>query len=138
MLAAEESRGYLAGGDAGIMFFSAGWKGPAFLVTTNFDVIKRYNNSDVYALAVGHLGDRIRGGGPIRAAWPAGDRQLTRDERIALQRKLAALGYKVHDFEGHIDFDLRDAIREVQAKLGMVPDGNPTAELLQRLGELAP
>ena len=51
-----------------------------------------------------------------------------------MQKKLAALGYKVNDFEGHIDFDLRDNIRAEQKKLGMLPDGNPTAALLERLG----
>jgi lytic murein transglycosylase len=128
----------LAGEAGGIMFFPSGAAGPAFLVTENFVVIKRYNNSDVYALAVAELADRVRGMGPIRAAWPANDRQLTREERIALQRRLAELGYKVKEFEGHIDFDLRDAIRDVQAKLGMVPDGSPTPGLLARLAELKP
>ena len=51
-----------------------------------------------------------------------------------LQKKLAALGYKVLDFEGHIDFDLRDNIRAEQVKLGMLPDGNPTAAFLEQLG----
>lgn len=119
-----------------IMYFPSGASGPAFLVTANFVVIKTYNNSDVYALAVSHLGDRIRGGGPIRAAWPVNDLQLSRLQRIALQKKLAGLGYKVDDFEAHIDFDLRDSIRDVQGKLGMVPDGNPTPELLRRLDAL--
>lgn len=126
-----------AAGDA-IMYFPTGAAGPAFLVTRNFNVIKTYNNSDVYALAVSHLGDRIRGAGPIRAAWPKHDIQLSRDQRIMLQRKLAALGYPVHDFEAHIDFDLRDAIRDVQKKLGMLPDGHPTPELLRRLDQLKP
>jgi membrane-bound lytic murein transglycosylase B len=118
----------------GILFFPSGAAGPAFLITQNFVVIKRYNDSDIYALAALHLGDRIHGGGPVRAAWPADDRQLTRDERIALQRKLAALGYSVRDFEGRVDFDLRDAIRELQAMHGMRPDGHPTEVLLERLG----
>jgi len=122
-------------GDA-ILFFPSGASGPAFLVTANFDVIKTYNNSDVYALAVGRLADRIAGGGPMVAAWPGNDVQLSRDERTALQRKLAALGYKVNDFQAHIDFDLRDSIRDAQTKLGMVPDGNPTPELLHRLDVL--
>jgi hypothetical protein len=43
----------------------------------------------------------------------------------------------VNDFEGHIDFDLRDNIRAEQKKLGMLPDGNPNAVLLERLGETA-
>ena len=92
-------------------------------------MLKEYNNSDAYAIAVGHLADRMQGGAPIKAAWPADDRPLSRDARIALQKKLAALGYKVNDFEGHVDFDLRDNIRAEQKKFGMVPDGNPTRGL---------
>ncbi len=118
----------------GILFFPAGHKGPAFIVTDNFPVLKEYNNSDAYAVAVGHLADRLHGGKPIQAKWPPDDRQLSRDARIALQKKLSALGYKVSDFEGHIDFDLRDNIRVEQKKFGMVPDGNPTTALLSKLG----
>ncbi len=122
-----------ATGDA-ILFFPSGAAGPAFLASGNFVAIKRYNNSDAYALAVGHLADRMRGLGAIRAAWPRDDRQLSRAERIALQKKLAELGYPVQDFAGRIDFDLRDAIRDVQVKFAMLPDGHPTAALLDRLG----
>ncbi len=118
----------------GYLLFPSGASGPAFLATGNFAVIKRYNNSDVYALAVGHLADRIRGGGPFRAVWPKEDAQLSRDARMALQRKMAALGYKIGDFAGRLDFDQRDAIRDLQIKFGMVPDGHPTAALLERLG----
>jgi lytic murein transglycosylase len=118
----------------GILFFPSGARGPAFIVTENFDVLKEYNNSDAYAIAVGHLADRMQGGAPIMAKWPSDDRPLPRDARIALQKKLAELGYKVNEFEGHIDFDLRDNIRAEQKKFGMVPDGNPTPALLERLG----
>ena len=122
----------------GILFFPSGANGPAFLATENYAVLKEYNNSDPYAIAVGHLADRINGAQPIKAAWPADDRPLSRDARIALQKKLSELGYKVLDFEGHIDFDLRDNIRAEQAKLGMLPDGNPTAALLEKLGVRLP
>jgi membrane-bound lytic murein transglycosylase B len=118
----------------GILFFPAGIKGPAFVVTPNFEVLKEYNNSDAYAIAVGHLADRIAGGPPIQAKWPADDKQLSRDARVALQKKLASLGYRVNEFEAHIDFDLRDNIRAEQKKFGMLPDGTPTRELLDRLG----
>jgi membrane-bound lytic murein transglycosylase B len=118
----------------GFLLFPSGAAGPAFLVTGNFNVIKLYNNSDVYALAVGHLADRMHGGAPFRAAWPKDDPQLSRDARMALQHKLAELGYPVHDFAGRLDFDQRDAIRELQAKFGMVPDGQPTPALMARLG----
>lgn len=122
----------------GILFFPAGAAGPAFLVTDNYAVLKEYNNSDAYAVAVGYLADRINGGAPIKAAWPADDRPLSRDARIALQKKLSALGYKVTDFEGHVDFDLRDNIRAEQKKFGQVPDGNPTAMFLEKLGVKKP
>jgi membrane-bound lytic murein transglycosylase B len=128
-----DATGFPASGDA-ILFFPSGASGPAFLVTENFIVIKRYNNSDAYALAAGYLADRLRGAGSFRAAWPKDDRQLTLPERIGLQRKLAELGYKVNDFQGRIDFELRDVIREVQTKFGMLPDGNPTVPLLDALG----
>lgn len=122
----------------GILFFPAGAKGPAFLVTENFNVLKAYNNSDAYAIAVGHLADRMNGGAPIKAAWPSDDRPLPREARVALQRKLAALGYTVKEFEGRIDFDLRDNIRTEQRKHGMVPDGNPTLAFLEKIGVRLP
>jgi lytic murein transglycosylase len=126
--------GALPNAGEAFLLFPSGAGGPAFLVTANFNVVKLYNNSDVYALAAGHLADRIGGGAPFRAAWPKDDPQLSRDARIALQRKLASLGYAVKDFAGRLDFDQRDAIRDLQVKAGMVPDGHPTPALLARLG----
>jgi len=124
-------------GDA-ILFFPSGASGPAFLVTANFEVIKQFNNSDAYALAVGELSDRLRGLPPIRARFPADDFQPSRGERMALQRRLAQLGFKVTDFDGHIDFVLRDDIRQMQRRFGMIADGYPSRALLARLGIAAP
>ncbi|HLH92773.1 MAG TPA: lytic murein transglycosylase [Xanthobacteraceae bacterium] len=118
----------------GFLLFPSGAAGPAFLVTANFNVIKTYNNSDVYALSVGHLADRMHGGPPFRAVWPRDDPQLSRDARMTLQHKLAELGYPVHDFAGRLDFAQRDMIRELQVKLGLVSDGQPTPALMRRLG----
>jgi membrane-bound lytic murein transglycosylase B len=124
-------------GDA-ILFFPSGAPGPAFLVTQNFVVLKTYNNSDAYALAVAHLADRLRGGGPFRSAWPINDFQPSRAARIALQKKLASLGYKVTDFDGHFDFDLRDDIRKLQLSYRMTPDGHPSRAFFERLGLRGP
>ena len=55
---------------AASVFLPGGAGGPAFLITGNFDVIRGYNTSDSYALAVGHLADRLAGGPPLRAPWP--------------------------------------------------------------------
>jgi len=123
----------MAEGNA-ILFFPSGAAGPAFLVGENFEVIKRYNISDVFALAATQIADRAQGRAGVRAAWPANDPQLTRPERIALQKRMKELGHPVNDFDGRIDFDLRDEIRLEQAKHGMVPDGHPTRELMERIG----
>ena len=53
---------------------------------------------------------------------------------MALQRRLKELGHPVSDFEGRIDFDLRDVIRLEQEKHGMLPDGQPTLALLEKIG----
>jgi membrane-bound lytic murein transglycosylase B len=117
-----------------ILFFPSGASGPAFLVTDNFVVLKRFNNSDAYALAAGTLSDLLRGLPAIRAHWPADDFQPSRDERIALQHRLADLGYKIAEFEGHFDFDLRDAVRAEQQRFGMIADGYPSRAFLSRIG----
>lgn len=117
----------------GILFFPSGIRGPAFLVTENFNVLKTYNTSDVYALAIGHLADRLRGGAPVVARWPEDDLQLSREARQRMQKRIAELGYRVSNFEGLIDFELRDAIRDIQGKAGQVPDGYPGPVFLQTL-----
>jgi membrane-bound lytic murein transglycosylase B len=123
---------------AGILFLPSGVWGPAFLVTENFVVLKRYNNSDAYALAVAQLANRLRGLPPPSKAWPTDDFQPSRDERVALQHKLAELGYKVADFNGHFDFELRDAVRDLQRRFGMIADGHPSRVFLTRLGMETP
>ncbi len=124
--------------DEAILFFPSGAGGPAFLVTQNFTVIKQYNNSDAYALAVGLFSDRLRGFAPLRTPWPANDFQPSRGQRVVLQRRLAALGFKVDDLNGHIDFALRDAIRQMQHRFGMAADGYPGRLFLQRVGVTGP
>jgi lytic murein transglycosylase len=128
-----DGKPYPGNGD-GILFFPAGLPGPAFIVTSNFDVIKDYNDSDVYALAIGHLSDLMQGGGPIKTPWPAQSTQLPRDDRIAIQKKLAALGYDQTRFTAHIDFKMRDFVRAEQKKYGLVADGHPNATLMEKMG----
>jgi hypothetical protein len=99
--------------------FSGRVPGPAF-VTSNFDVIKDYNDSDVYALAIGHLSDLMQGGGPIKTPWPAQATQLPRDDRIAMQ-KARALGYDQTRFTAHIDFKMRDFVRAEQKSTASSP-----------------
>ncbi len=111
----------------------AGAQGPAFLVTKNFRAILRYNNATAYALAVGHLANRIAGGAPLTAAWPAGDKPLGRGEREELQRLLAERGHDTGGFDGIMGDQTRAAIRSTQRSLKLAEDGHPNFELLLRL-----
>jgi membrane-bound lytic murein transglycosylase B len=117
------------------LFFPASARGPVFLVTANFDVIRQYNASDAYALAVAHLGERIRGGKPFVAAWPSNDPQLDQDGRIELQKRLSAKGYDVGEADGRIGSKTRAAIRQEQIKRNLTPDGWPSPSLLTLLRE---
>jgi len=119
-------------GAAGILQ-PAGAAGPSFMVFANFDVIKRYNNSDAYALGVGHLGDRIGGGPEIRAAWPRGYDPLSFDERKEMQRRLQTKGFAIEKIDGIIGPNTVAAIRAFQRRLGVAQDGLPSKQLLALL-----
>ena len=107
--------------------------GPSFVVTRNFDVIKRYNNSDSYAIGVGHLSDRIDGGPPLRTPFPPDRYGLTKDDRIALQEGLTAAGFDTGGADGVIGPNSQDAIRAYQASRGLLVTGEPSQELLSSL-----
>jgi lytic murein transglycosylase len=115
------------------LFLPAGARGPVFLVTANFGVIKRYNNSDSYALGVAHLGDRIYGGAPIMAAWPVNERPLDASQRIELQQRLSQLGYDIGTPDGRLGGKTKDALRDFQTRRGFVPDGYPSLAALESL-----
>lgn len=121
-----------AGGQASVLL-PAGHRGPAFLVFDNFRTVMRYNNSTSYALAICHLAERLRGGGPILAAWPIADRPLSRSERFELQRLLSDHHYLDGVVDGMIGPVTRRAIRQFQAQARLPADGYPTVELLDRL-----
>lgn len=108
--------------------------GPKFAVTSNFRAIKRYNNSDSYAIGVGHLADRIAGGGPIRASFPPDKYGLTKDDRIRLQERLTARGFNTDGADGVIGPNSQKAISAYQSSIGAQPTGNPSQELLRSLG----
>ncbi|MEL6449915.1 MAG: lytic murein transglycosylase [Pseudomonadota bacterium] len=108
--------------------------GVAFAVTRNFNVLKTYNNSDFYAIGVGHLSDRILGGGPLQGTFPPDANGLTKADRIALQRGLSAQGYDVGTPDGVIGRKTEAAIRAFQARRGLPVTGVATPALLAALG----
>ena len=111
----------------------AGVQGPGFLMMANFTAIMKYNPAEAYALAIGHLADRLRGGDRFVQDWPRYERVLTRDERLELQQLLARHGYDVGDPDGHLGARTRSAIRDFQAKAGQIPDGFASATVLEQL-----
>ncbi len=111
----------------------AGARGPAFLMLTNFRVIMKYNPAEAYALAIGHLADRFRGGGPFVKPWPRDERVLTLAERIEMQQLLATRGFDIGEPDGRFGPKTRAAIRDFQARFGLVPDGFASNEVLGRL-----
>ena len=123
----------LGEGAAGLLL-PAGASGPAFLVTRNFDAIYGYNASESYGLAIAVLSDRLRGGGPIRTAWPTDDPGLSRAERKEVQSLLARRGYDIGGApDGAIGEKSRAAISDYQGKSGMRRDGRAGAKLLETL-----
>jgi len=115
------------------LLIPAGVQGPGFLMLTNFRVIMRYNPAEAYALAIGHLADRLRGGPPFAQAWPRYERVLSRDERLELQQLLERHGYDIGAANGQLGAKTRAAIREFQARIGRVPDGFASAAILEQL-----
>ena len=76
----------------GRLLILAGLNGPVFLVTSNFDAIKTYNNSTAYALSVGLLGDAVSGRPGLAAQWPTRDLPLTAAQIQKLQTQLRKWG----------------------------------------------
>lgn len=110
-----------------------GLGGPAFLLTSNFNVILRYNNAENYAIGIGHLSDRLAGGAPIRASFGPDATGMTIADRQDLQRRLTAAGFDTEGADGVIGTRTRAAISAYQASAGLPVTGEPTLELLRRL-----
>lgn len=121
------------GGDKAVLKRLAGARGPAFLLLRNFYILKRYNNADKYALAVGHLADRIAGYGEFSRDWPRKYPKMNEDDRMEIQRHLARIGLYDGKIDGAIGSGSRKAIRKVQQRYGMTPDGYASQKLLSRL-----
>ena len=119
--------------DHAFLLVPAGVQGPGFLMLTNFSVIMKYNPAEAYALAIGHLADRLRGGGSFSQDWPRYERVLSRTERLELQQLLARHGFDVGEPDGQFGLKTRAAIRDFQAKSGRIPDGFASAGILDQL-----
>jgi membrane-bound lytic murein transglycosylase B len=115
------------------LFLPAGSHGPAFLLFDNFYVIKKYNNADSYALAVGLLADRLAGRPDLSRPWPTDITMLTQQQAKDMQTALNKLGYNAGAVDGVIGRGTRKALQGFQKDKGLVADGFPTTEMLDKV-----
>ncbi len=127
------SGGALPDHGAGSILTPMGANGPAFLVFSNFRVLLSYNNAENYAIGIGHLSDRIAGGGPIRGTFPPDEFGLTLADRKALQQGLTRAGYDAGDPDGVLGSKTEAAIRAYQRANGLPETGQPSRALVDRL-----
>jgi membrane-bound lytic murein transglycosylase B len=111
----------------------AGFQGPAFLVYKNFRTVMVWNRSIYYALAVGHLADRLVGGGPLITKKPKVDKPLSRQDVSDMQRRLTANGFDTGGIDGRVGPMTRKAIKAFQKSNLLPADGYPSMGLLERL-----
>lgn len=114
----------------------SGYRGPAFLVYDNFEVIMRWNHSEFYALAVGILADQINGGPPLQQPPPTDLPRLSTVRIKKMQSRLASLGFAPGEPDGILGPMTREAIRDFQKSRNMVPDGYPREEFFAALDNI--
>jgi len=110
---------------AGILI-PAGRAGPAFAVTSNFGVLLRYNNAENYALGLGHLSERLSGGGPLVGQFGPDQYGLTLADRKALQAGLNRAGFDAGTPDGVLGSKTAAALRAYQRANGLPVTGTPT------------
>jgi len=117
----------------GFLLMPAGRHGPAFIVTPNFYVLKQYNESDLYALFVGHAADRIAYGDRAFAGKWGAVGGLKRSDVAAMQRGLQRMGHDTGGADGLAGFRTRRSIGEWQQRQGQAPTCFPEPAILGRL-----
>ena len=118
---------------SGMMLVPAGRHGPEFIVTPNFYVIKEYNNSDLYALFIGNLADRISSGGGAFKGQFGDVGKMLRSDVLKMQENLQAQGYDIGKADGLAGYKTRRSLGDWQAKNGLAPTCFPDAGLKARL-----
>jgi lytic murein transglycosylase len=118
------------------LMMPSGAYGPAFLATENFQVIRRYNTSDLYALFVGNLADRIAGGGDFHTPSAKIAQPRTRQVK-EIQKRLIDRGYALKLVDGKIGSNSRRQVGAYQKKHGLKIDCWPTSAVLKHLRQTA-
>lgn len=114
------------------LLLPSGHLGPAFLVYDNFRVIMRWNQSQLYALSVGLLADRLAGA-PALPMLEATPPPMRREDVKTAQRTLNNLGYDVGEADGVIGRRTRAALRDYQLRESLPADGFLDQKTLETL-----
>ncbi len=114
-----------------MLILPSGAKGPAFLAMPNHYIIRKYNNSTAYALAVGLIADAIAGKPALVTPWPT-EQPLSLDQRMKSQTALKAAGFDPGPIDGVIGFGTRQAIRDWQRANKLPADGYLSYDLANR------
>ncbi len=114
-----------------------GGNGPGFLMLRNFFVLKKYNNSDFYALAVGLLADRLAGWPEMVQQWPKPPGILSFAEKLELQTLLKQRGYYNAAVDGYPGRMTCEAIEAFQQDNGFEVNGKADKSTLEQLRELS-
>jgi len=123
--------GSLRGRGKASIIVPQGHRGPAFIAYPNFNVYFEWNQSFTYVMTAAYFATRLEGAAIYDAGNPPPP--LGQGQMKALQQKLQARGYDVGAVDGILGAKTRAAVQAEQARLGLVPDAWPTAELLNRL-----
>ncbi len=115
------------------LYAPTGAKGPKFLMTNNYLILKGYNNSDSYAMAISHLQDRLKGRGEFVRPWPRDTKFPNLEQRRAIQEALIKLGLYEGLVDGRIGPISQAAYAKFQASKGEVADGFITLESYEEL-----
>lgn len=118
---------------SGALILPAGPRGPIFMIYDNFHVLKAYNYADSYVIGVGHLSDKLAGGGEIVSSFPRNPWGMSNTERRALQKRLNARGFGAGNPDSVIGEKGRAAIRAYEQAAGLRVTGVPSRALLSAL-----
>ncbi len=110
-----------------------GYRGPAFMVFDNFEVIMDWNRSVNYALSVAQLAEQLRHESRIVGGQSAESGALSFDEMLDMQSILNARGFDAGEPDGLPGFKTQQAVREYQMANQLPADGYASRSLYQKL-----
>lgn len=116
----------------GFLLMPAGRAGPAYIATRNFYVLKAYNESDLYALFIGHVADRFGANRRFVGRWSRFS-GFNRGDVYKMQKRLIAKGYDVGGADGLVGFKTRTAIGTWQERNGLKATCFPSAKLIRQI-----